>query len=98
MDGHEWEDVVKYRNEVFLPAIAQFETRMAKLEGPELKKIMPELEEGTRRIIIQYHDECCFHAYDEARNLWLRPGEQPLRKKGQGRLIHVSNFVNEEDG
>ena len=47
MDGHEWEDVVKYQNEVFLPAIAQFETRMAKLEGPELKKIMPELEEGT---------------------------------------------------
>jgi hypothetical protein len=71
---------------------------MAKLEGPELKKIMPELEEGTQRIIIQYHDECCFHAYDEARNLWLRPGEQPLRKKGQGRLIHVSDFVNEEDG
>ena len=82
MDGHEHEDSVKYQDEVFLPAIAQFETWMAKLEGPELKKIMPELEEGTRRIIIQYHDECCFHANDEARNLWLQPGEQLLRKKG----------------
>jgi hypothetical protein len=28
----------------------------------------------------------------------LRPGEQPLRKKGRGRLIHVSDFINEEDG
>jgi hypothetical protein len=28
----------------------------------------------------------------------LREGEQPLRKKGQGRLIHVSDFINEEDG
>ena len=43
MDGHEQEDVVKYQNEVFLPAIAQFETWMAKLEGPELKNIMLEL-------------------------------------------------------
>ncbi|KAF8237448.1 hypothetical protein L208DRAFT_1389270 [Tricholoma matsutake] len=31
-------------------------------------------------------------------HLWLREGKQPLWKKGQGRLIHVSYFVNEEDG
>ena len=98
MDGHEREDVVEYQNKVFLPAIAQFESRMAKHEGLELKKIMPELQEGERRIIIQYHDESCFHANDEARNLWLREGEQPLRKKSRGRLIHVSDFINEEDG
>jgi hypothetical protein len=98
MDGHERIDVVEYRNNIFLPAIAQFETLMAKHEGPELKKIMPEIGEGQRRIIIQYHDECCFHANDEARSLWLREGEQPLRKKGRGRLIHISDFINEEDG
>lgn len=28
----------------------------------------------------------------------LRPGEQVLRKKGRGRIIHVSDFINEEDG
>ena len=28
----------------------------------------------------------------------LREGEQPLHKKSQGRLIHVSDFINEEDG
>ncbi|KAF8229285.1 hypothetical protein L208DRAFT_1402358 [Tricholoma matsutake] len=27
-----------------------------------------------------------------------RRGEQPLQKKGRGRLIHVSDFVNKEDG
>ena len=98
MDGHERDDVVEYRNKVFLPAIARFEAHMAKHEGPELKKIMPEIQEGQHRIIIQYHDECCFHAYDEARSLWLREGEQPLRRKGRGRLIHISDFINEEDG
>ena len=98
MDGHERNDVVEYRNNVFLPVITRFEARMAKHEGPESKKIMPEIQEGQRRIIIQYHDECCFHVNDEARNLWLRESEQPLRKKGRGRLIYVSDFINEEDG
>jgi hypothetical protein len=37
MDGHEHEDVVKYRQEIFLPAMREFEARMAKFEGPELK-------------------------------------------------------------
>ena len=26
----------------------------------------------------------------------MREGEQPLRKKGRGRLIHVSDFINED--
>ena len=69
MDGHEHEDVVECWNKVFLPAIARFESCMAKHEGPELKQIMPELQEGERRIIIQYHDESCFHANNEAQNL-----------------------------
>ena len=71
MDGHECNDIVEYRNHVFLPAIVQFEALMARHEGPELKKIMPEIHEGQRRVIIQYHDECCFHANDEAQSLWL---------------------------
>src|SRR6266481_3114770 len=28
----------------------------------------------------------------------LQEGEQPRRKKSRGRLIHVSDFINEEDG
>ena len=68
MDGHEREDVVEYWNKVFLPALKEFEKRMAKYERfdldqegrvSEIRKIMPALEEGQRRIIIQYHDECC---------------------------------------
>jgi hypothetical protein len=79
MAGHEREDVVDYWNKVFLPALKGFEKLVAKYERfdldkegkeSEIRKIMPELEEGQRRIIIQYHDECCFHANDDARNLW----------------------------
>src|SRR6266481_6930235 len=28
----------------------------------------------------------------------LREGKQPLQKKSRGRLIHISDFINEEDG
>ena len=68
-----------YRNKVFFPALKEFEKHVAKyerfdldMEGKEseIRKVMPELEEGQRRIIIQYHDECCFHANDDAQNLW----------------------------
>ncbi len=62
MDGHEQDDVVKYRNDVFLPSMACFEKRMTCYEGPEMKRVDPILAEGEKRIIAQFHDECCFHA------------------------------------
>ena len=46
MDGHECEDVMDYQNGIFLPEIAQLKAWMARHKGPELKKIMPELQEG----------------------------------------------------
>ena len=70
MDGHEREDVVKYRQEVFLPVMKKFEARMAKFEGVELKRVSPTLKDGEKEVIMYFHDECCFHANDEARQLW----------------------------
>ena len=61
---------MKYRNEVFLPAMTTFEARMAKFKGSDLKQVDPVLEDGGRQIIALFHDECCFHANDEARSLW----------------------------
>ena len=70
MAGHEREDVVKYWNEIFLPAMARFEAHMARFEGSDLKWVHPVLEDGWKRMIALFHDECCFHANDEARSLW----------------------------
>lgn len=115
MDGHEREDVVKYRNEVYLPAMLKYERRMVQFEGPELTRVEPTLQLGEKRIKPYFHDECCFHANDNVNDAWyvqqqerfaqnslccyrLCPGERVLRKKGRGRLIHVSDFINEEDG
>jgi hypothetical protein len=70
MDGHKREDVVKYRQEVFLPVMKEFEARMAKFEGVELKQVSPTLKDREKEVIMYFHDECCFHVNDEARQLW----------------------------
>jgi hypothetical protein len=70
MDGHEREDVVRYRQEVYLPAMAGFEERMVRFEGPELRRVEPMLKPGERRIKPYWHDECCFHANDNTRSAW----------------------------
>ena len=97
MDGHERHDVVEYRNKEFLPKMEKFEERMAKLDK-EGRRSMPTLKEGEKRIITLFYDECCFHAWDESNSAWLQKGEQPLRKKGRGCLIHVSDFILEDTG
>ena len=70
MDRHKREDVVKYRNEVFLPLVAKYEARMNQYEGPKLQRVELNLAPGEKRIIAFFYDECYFHANDDAQNLW----------------------------
>lgn len=37
MDGHERADVVRYWNDIFLPAMSKFKARMVHYEGLEMK-------------------------------------------------------------
>jgi hypothetical protein len=70
MDGHEREDVKKYRQEVFLPAMERYEARMVHFEGPELRRVEPTLAAGEKRVIANFHDECCFHVNDHKARAW----------------------------
>jgi hypothetical protein len=70
MDGHEREDVVKYRNEVFLPMMEKFEQRMIRFEGPEQKQVEPKLLPGEKVLIAEFHDESCFQQNDFKSFAW----------------------------
>ncbi len=70
MDGHERPDVVKYRNDEFLPRMLELERRMTHFQGPQLIRQPPNLSEGEKEVITLYHDECCFHAYDFKKSGW----------------------------
>ncbi len=75
MDGHERPDVVKYRNNVFLPLMVLFERCMAKWrpKGPGLVRVEPELRPDERWIIAVFQDESCFHANKYKQTVWCAP-------------------------
>ncbi|PBK82288.1 hypothetical protein ARMGADRAFT_1048655 [Armillaria gallica] len=98
MDGHKRPDMVKYHNNIFLPAMKLFEEWMMKHMEPDLKPVEPILLPGVRKVIAYFHDECCFHALDYKRTAWLAKGQTVLQKKSRGWLIHVSDFITEGTG
>jgi hypothetical protein len=72
IDRHERPDVVKYRDEVFLPQMAEYERRMTQyvIWDRKLVAIPPTLADGEKEIIAEFHDECCFHAFDFLNSVW----------------------------
>lgn len=60
-----------------------------------MEPIPPILRDDQKEHIFVVQDESIFHANDQKRELWLSKGQQPLRQKGNGRAIHVSDFVTE---
>lgn len=71
---------------------------MQQYTDKDCEPIPLDLPQGTRPIIPTFHDECCFHANDQATHSWIREGQTLLRQKGRGRLIHVSDFIVEGTG
>jgi len=70
MDGHEHADVVEYREKIFLPTMKEFEHRMARYEGAELKRIEPTLQPGEKELITKFHDETCFQGNKHKTSAW----------------------------
>jgi len=70
MDGHECEDVVKYRNSIFLLRMQEYEQHMARYEGPDLKHIKPILAEGEKELIFEFQDETCCQANEHVSSAW----------------------------
>ncbi|CAJ0755543.1 12240_t:CDS:2, partial [Entrophospora sp. SA101] len=52
----------------------------------------------NEEIILVTHDECIFYSNDGKRGIWAKSGELPLKKKGNGRSIMVSEFLTEKNG
>jgi len=96
-DGHERADVVQYRNK-FLKQIFDYERLMSCYEGENMDRILPDLADGEKEHILVTHDECIFYSNDGQRGVWAKNGELPLRKKGNGKSIMVSEFLTEVDG
>lgn len=53
----------------------------------------PTLDPGEKEHVLLFHDEMAIHANDCQKHYWARPDETVLRKKDQGRLMMVSDFI-----
>jgi len=71
---------------------------MAKYEGENMERILLILEPNEKEIVLVTHDESVFYSNDGKRGVWAKSGELPLRKKGNGRSIMISEFLTEEYG
>ena len=97
-DGHNREDVVMYRAK-FLKQVQEFDHLLSHWNDKECKiRTLPTLELGEKEHAWITHDESTFHTYDGPRAVWGPQEEQPLRKKGLGQGIHVSDFLTETIG
>jgi hypothetical protein len=97
VDGHEREDVVDYRQKVFLPKMAELVKRTILWGSKDGPSIDP--EPGVRRVIIWYHDESTFYAYDRRTRRWIHKNEKAKPyKKGEGYSLMVADFFSAEYG
>ena len=94
IDGHEREDVVQYREQVFIPRFLSIFPSLRKYDD-DVEVI--KLEAGGRRILIT-HDESTFNSNDGGTYAWKPKGTEWLRPKSRGQGLMVSDFLTAAQG
>lgn len=98
VDGHERPDVVEYRN-AFLQRMSEHSKYFFQYDGENMTDVTPpSIQSDQRPRIMVTHDESCFSSHDGKTTIWMDINDRPLRPKGQGRSIMVSEFLCECHG
>jgi hypothetical protein len=63
-----------------------------------MEPILPTLGPGQKLHILLPQDKCITHVNETPHKVWLQNGKQPLRKKGNGRAIMISDWIIETCG
>ncbi|KAG1789416.1 uncharacterized protein HD556DRAFT_1447031 [Suillus plorans] len=94
-DGHEREDVVCYRNNIFLLAWTHYQCYMRKWKTDNITlEDLSEVESSGRRTIMWFHDESMFYANDRRKVHWVHDSESALpQPKGEGASLMESAWV-----
>jgi predicted transcriptional regulator len=92
-DGHERPDVVDYRQNDFLPKMAEYLPRLVDFEVDDVEQPKAPANYVERGIVAVWHDEMTAQGNDGQKMGWVYEGEQPLKKKGQGRGLHQSDVI-----
>jgi hypothetical protein len=102
IDGHEREDVVKYR-EGFVARWKEYELRMQTFDndGNELPRPagFPVPQTGRFWLVLITHDESTFFANDRRKKYWVHTSDKATpERKGEGASLMISDFLTSEWG
>jgi hypothetical protein len=100
VDGHERDNVVKYRQTIFIPRWMELEPclRIWTLDGHQ-EDLFAESRPPTRRLVVWFHDESTFYANDRRKKRWCHESEKAVpRAKGEGASLMVADFVSADYG
>ncbi|CAM9903336.1 unnamed protein product, partial [Heterosigma akashiwo] len=98
-DRHDDPDNVEYCNQVFLPAMKEYE-RNSKVYS-EYLLLNPQFRAhltADEKVVLICQDEVIFKTYDDQKHCWCLEGFRALKKKGEGRGIMLSGFTTQQDG
>ena len=103
IDGHERPDVVESR-ERFLKKMTECgflrpDNAPTEEAAQALPTDIPHMskEEGEK-CIVWWHDESAYNTTEDTPILWGEKGKLPIKPKGKGSSIMVSEFIEEKDG
>ena len=97
VDGHERQDVVNYRQDVFLPAWFAKEPNLRVWTDKNITDPVDPFDTG--REVIWYHDESVCYAHDRRERRWVPYNETAVpRPKGEGASLMVADFVSADYG
>ncbi len=68
---------------------------MATYDDVSLDQIPLTLQPGEKEHVLVVQDETIFHTNEYRQHMWVKGDQQPIRKKGGGRVIHVSDYISE---
>ena len=94
-DGHDRPDVVEYRQDHFLPAMKQYESRLVRyvVGNVDQELLIPHENFVERRLVLLAQDEMTAQANDTTSKTWVFEDQHRLRKKGVGRGLHKSDTL-----
>ncbi|CAG8673090.1 12154_t:CDS:2, partial [Cetraspora pellucida] len=90
---------ISMKTNSFLPMMKELDLVLLEYDDQDLTKLVEKsiLPEKKKHCVIT-HDETTLAANDDKKTGWGPKGEHKLRQKGQGRCIHVSEFLCEPLG
>jgi len=103
VDGHKHEDVVTYRQNIFLPAWSNLQPQMRKWQvnptNNDVKEIMEAQTVPWCHAVVWFHGESTLDANNQRKLRWVHQTENAVpQPKGEGVSLMVSDFVSADYG